>query len=135
MSPLAPSERPADAGRLPPPVNGQTESLPFLVRAATACSPILSVEGTAVIVGDNSGGGRAVDGAEAQAVVASARVRYDAALMDGVPELRVISAYRYRGGQHFCRSSYFAWYRGLQRAGRPYGLDGRTCGVADAGYS
>lgn len=50
------------------------------------------LEGAAVIVGDNSdgnGGPEAI--AEAQAVVASARVRYDAELMDRVPDLRVIS--------------------------------------------
>ena len=37
------------------------------------------LEGAAVIVGDNSGSGSGPDGiAKAQAVVASARVRYDA---------------------------------------------------------
>ena len=45
-----------------------------------------------MIVGDNSGSGGGPDGiAKAQAVVASARVRYDAELMDRVPDLRVIS--------------------------------------------
>jgi D-3-phosphoglycerate dehydrogenase / 2-oxoglutarate reductase len=45
-----------------------------------------------VIVGDNSGGDGGPDAiADAQAVVASARVQYDAALMDRVPDLRVIS--------------------------------------------
>jgi D-3-phosphoglycerate dehydrogenase / 2-oxoglutarate reductase len=48
------------------------------------------LEGAAVIVGDNAGSGP--DGiAKAQAVVASARVRYDAELMDRAPGLRVIS--------------------------------------------
>jgi D-3-phosphoglycerate dehydrogenase len=48
------------------------------------------LEGAAVIVGDNSDGGPDAI-AKAQAVVASARVRYDAELMDRVPDLRVIS--------------------------------------------
>ena len=43
-----------------------------------------------MIVGDNSGSGSGPDAiAKAQAVVASARVRYDAELMDRVPDLRV----------------------------------------------
>jgi len=50
------------------------------------------LEGAAVIVGDNSGSNGGPEAiAEAQAVVASARVRYDAELMDRVPGLRVIS--------------------------------------------
>lgn len=50
------------------------------------------LDGCAVIIGDHESSRNRLDSVvEAQAIVASARVRYDADLMDQAPELRVIS--------------------------------------------